>query len=200
MADPEFSVLHAVRLKKVATVESLVTALPHLGGDRVADIVSVLEDRNLLRYRDGRRVRGWMLTGDGKQTHAATLDDARTDDVVDALEPPYAGFLELNGPMKDLCTSWQQRDPGDDSARQEAIGAVDALHERAVPVFDAAAAVVSRFAVYRKRLDHAVTRLFGGDDDYFTSPMVDSYHTVWFECHEDFMLMLGIERTEEGSL
>jgi hypothetical protein len=29
--------------------------------------------------------------------------------------------------------------------------------------------------------------------------MIDSYHTVWFELHEDLLSTLGIERSKEGS-
>ena len=29
--------------------------------------------------------------------------------------------------------------------------------------------------------------------------MIDSYHTVWFELHEDLLATLGIERSSEGS-
>ena len=31
------------------------------------------------------------------------------------------------------------------------------------------------------------------------SPAVDSYHTVWFEAHEDFLLTLGRTREQKGS-
>jgi len=37
-----------------------------------------------------------------------------------------------------------------------------------------------------------------GDVDWFTKPMIPSYHTVWFEMHEDLLCTLGIERGSEG--
>jgi hypothetical protein len=36
-----------------------------------------------------------------------------------------------------------------------------------------------------------------GDKEWFTGPLVDSYHTVWFELHEDLMATLGLERATE---
>ena len=30
-----------------------------------------------------------------------------------------------------------------------------------------------------------------------TKPMIDSYHSVWFELHEDLLATLGIERGSE---
>ena len=41
-------------------------------------------------------------------------------------------------------------------------------------------------------------RVQGGDTDWFTKPMIASYHTVWFELHEDLLCTLGIERGSEG--
>jgi hypothetical protein len=38
-----------------------------------------------------------------------------------------------------------------------------------------------------------------GDTDWFTKPMIPSYHTVWFEMHEDLLSTLGIERGSEGA-
>ena len=36
-----------------------------------------------------------------------------------------------------------------------------------------------------------------GDGDWFTKPTIDSYHTVWFELHENLLSTLGIERGHE---
>ncbi len=33
-----------------------------------------------------------------------------------------------------------------------------------------------------------------GDARAFTAPLAESYHTVWFELHQDFLLTLGLER------
>ena len=38
-----------------------------------------------------------------------------------------------------------------------------------------------------------------GDTDWFTKPMLPSYHTVWFEMHEDLLSTLGIERGSESA-
>jgi len=38
-----------------------------------------------------------------------------------------------------------------------------------------------------------------GNHAYVTSPLVDSYHTVWFEMHEDMILRQRIDRAAEGS-
>jgi hypothetical protein len=35
-----------------------------------------------------------------------------------------------------------------------------------------------------------------GDRAAFTAPLVESYHTVWFELHQDLLLTLGRQRGE----
>ncbi len=36
-----------------------------------------------------------------------------------------------------------------------------------------------------------------GDHRYVASPRVDSYHSVWFELHEELILLAGRSRAEE---
>ena len=36
-----------------------------------------------------------------------------------------------------------------------------------------------------------------GEGDWFDKPLTDSYHTVWFELHEDLLATLGLERATE---
>ncbi len=52
-------------------------------------------------------------------------------------------------------------------------------------------------AMTGRRLDNALARVQAGDFDWFTTPVIDSFHTVWFELHEDLLSTLGIERSKE---
>ncbi len=47
-------------------------------------------------------------------------------------------------------------------------------------------------------LSAALARVRTGDSQWFTSPAVESYHTVWFELHEDLLQTLGINRSDES--
>jgi hypothetical protein len=58
---------------------------------------------------------------------------------------------------------------------------------------------VPRFATYTPRLEAALDAAGSGDSRFITDPRVDSMHSVWFECHEDFLVTLGREREDEGS-
>jgi hypothetical protein len=50
--------------------------------------------------------------------------------------------------------------------------------------------------MYRTRLRAALEHARGGDQRYVVSPRVDSYHSVWFELHEDLIRLSGKKRAE----
>ncbi len=54
-----------------------------------------------------------------------------------------------------------------------------------------------RYGAYRRRLADAAARAAAGDHRYVASPRVDSYHGVWFELHEDLILLGGRTRADE---
>ena len=57
----------------------------------------------------------------------------------------------------------------------------------------------SRGAWYLSALKRALQLANDGDQRYVSSPRVDSYHTVWFELHEDLIRLSGHDRSEEQS-
>ena len=75
------------------------------------------------------------------------------------------------------------------------MGAID---DAVQPVCRDLAAALERFDGYGERLASARKKVEGGDTDWFTKPLIDSYHTVWFELHEDLLATLGIDRSKEG--
>jgi hypothetical protein len=58
--------------------------------------------------------------------------------------------------------------------------------------------VLERFGRYSARLRTALERVVAGEPEWFTKPVLDSYHTIWFELHEDLLCTLAIERASEG--
>jgi hypothetical protein len=77
------------------------------------------------------------------------------------------------------------------------IDRLQQLHERAAPLVRRVARSVPRFEPYPPRLRAAIVRVDEGDHDWFTSPRIDSYHTVWMQLHEDLLLALGRRREDE---
>ncbi|MDO5500035.1 MAG: transcriptional regulator, partial [Propionibacteriaceae bacterium] len=54
-------------------------------------------------------------------------------------------------------------------------------------------AVLDRFGDYGPRLSEAMDRALAGQSDY-VAEHPDSFHTVWFQLHEDLLLTLGRPR------
>ena len=66
------------------------------------------------------------------------------------------------------------------------------------PICAELAGRLARFDGYGRRFSESLGRVVAGEVEWFTRPMIDSYHTVWFELHEDLLATLGIERAKEG--
>ena len=71
------------------------------------------------------------------------------------------------------------------------------LHEDAVAWLGGLTSGLPRLERYVARLDRAATNVESGDTNYLASPRLDSYHNVWFELHEDLILLAGRTREEE---
>lgn len=208
-SDPELRVLHGLRLKSFASAE-VIASLVGLPVDDVADLLETARDKEWVRYREGA-LTGWMLLPAGRAEAAARLA-AEIDvagDVRPAIEAAYHQFLALNQTLLSVCTDWQLRpvaggepvinDHSDAAYDTNVIGALAAIDADVQPICGSLAELLDRFAGYGPRLHTALTKVQGGDVDFFTKPMIDSYHTVWFELHEDLLATLGLERSQEAA-
>ena len=206
-ADPRLVVVTCVRLKGFADVGPIVEA-SGLESSLVERILADLGGAEFARRREGR-VSGWTLTPAGRALHAelvaAELADAGCEPEV---ETGYQEFLGLNPRLLTTASAWQLRqkdgqpvvnDHTDAAHDARVIGDLRALHTATAPVLDRLGSLLERFARYGARLSTAVDRVEAGDQDWFTKPLIDSYHTVWFELHEDLLSTLGKERASEES-
>jgi pyruvate,orthophosphate dikinase len=148
----------------------------------------------------------FALSADGKSLSAEMLaaDRARWGDksADDALE----AFLPLDQRVKDVVTAWQVRDAG---GQQVLNDHSDLDHDAAVladlaSINDDVAAWLNRLsddlprlAAYAARLERASGMVAEGEHRYIASPTVDSYHSVWFELHEELILLAGRNRADE---
>jgi hypothetical protein len=137
-----------------------------------------------------------VLSEEGRDRHAADLAASHPPETRETLAELYEGFLNLNNDVKGLAARWQHAASGDD--RFELLGRLEDVHELADRALARTGELVPRFAGYGRRLGIALEKI-EDDPRFFVSPLVDSYHNVWFECHEDFLLTLGRTRAEEGS-
>lgn len=188
-------VMQALRLKGRASADELATSLG-IDTSAVAEELSSLAEEKLVVERTTGRRPGWMLTGDGRERYDASLEEARTPEVVERLSESYKEFLHLNQPVKGLCAKWQETT--DDATRFGIIEDLGEICEKVAPSLSSAGEVVPRFGAYAQRLAASLDKA-ADDPRFVVSPAVDSFHTVWFECHEDYLLMLGRSREQEGS-
>lgn len=203
MSGASFAVLHALRLKGFADT-SVIAGVSRVAEVDVAERLRAAAEERLVAHRSGR-VSGWTLTPAGRQRHrelvVEELDAAGVRAQIDAA---YRGFLAVNGELLEACTAWQVRNgaPNDhtDRAYDDAVvGRLAEIDDAVQPVCRELGSALSRFGDYGPRLARARQRVESGEHDWFTRPMIDSYHTVWFELHEDLLATLGIERSREVS-
>jgi hypothetical protein len=143
------------------------------------------------------------ITPAGRDVHAAWVRCDAGSPEETALRVAYERFLPLNQELLRVCNDWQVTASGAPNTHDDAeydwavIDRLRALHERTSPVTRSMTRVVARFSTYRTRLHTALHRVEHGDVEWFTSPRLDSYHTVWMQLHEDLLLALGVDRASE---
>ena len=139
------------------------------------------------------------LTDTGRARLAELLAAERAGVDRAAAADVYERFLAINGGVKPLISQWQQaRDSAGPDEVADVLDRLDGLHAQVLPVIAAAADLVARLATYADRLDAALRRARDGDMSWLTRPMVDSYHTVWFELHEELIGLAGRTRATEA--
>ena len=115
-------------------------------------------------------------------------------------------FLPINRRLRELCTAWQCLPDGSPNSHADAMydaairDRLDDIHDAVLPVLARLAHDLPRVSVYGPRLDEALERLDGGGAEWLTSPLIDSYHTVWMHVHQELLLGLGISRKEDEAL
>ena len=197
--------LHGLRLKAVAEPPAVAEAVGLTASD-VADELTALEAAGLVVHRTGA-LTGWSLTPAGRTAHEVLLAaEAEITAVRGMVEAAYGGFRRLNPRVLDVCSRWQVRHRGGRPVRNDhadaaydraVVGELAAVHADATPVCDRLGGALDRYRPYGPRLGHAVERVRAGDTDWFTKPAIPSYHTVWFELHEDLLATLGLDRAGE---
>lgn len=122
-----------------------------------------------------------------------------------AMQATYDNFEKINERLKALITDWQMvtvggqklpNDHSDPDHDHKIIDALGALHEFAEPILDRFARGLPRLAVYKALLTAALEKAEDGDVAWVSDARCMSYHTVWFELHEDLIRVLNRTRIE----
>jgi len=202
-----FVVLHRLRLKGVAPIEALIDNDGPNVGSAVANELARLAAEGLVRERTTGRLTGWLLTPAG-ESHSNQLlrTELESSGHQVTVEACYQDFLPLNRRVLQVCSDWQVRTVDGHSVRNDhedvewdraVIERLATLHQQAQPILARLATALPRFNSYEPRLSRAVTQVVAGDVQWFTAPGIDSFHTIWFELHEDLLITLGRRRIDE---
>jgi hypothetical protein len=207
-SDPRTLVLLGLRLKGFAGADVLAETT----GVDVATVEGILDDlmsAELAVYREGGQASGFVLTPPGRAEGTEALDaELAAAGARDTVQAAYDRFLVLNGEMLQLCTDWQVRDVdgeqvlndhSDAAYDQEVLARLVGIDEQLSAVLAQLNGALARYRAYGPRFQAALEKLLAGDLDYFTKPLIPSYHTVWFELHEDLLATLDIDRAAEES-
>ena len=147
---------------------------------------------------------GYRITDLGRQRVDEVYERER-EHARAVIEAVYEAFLPINDEVKQIVTDWQMRpvngelalNDHQDSAYDGTVIArlveVDAKVESALASL---CEVLPRFSCYARRLQRALKLIGEGDHTMIAAPIKDSYHTVWFELHEELIVLSGRERTE----
>ncbi len=191
----ELAVLQAVRLKGRVSRDDLATTL----GDDVGHVVDGLVGSGLLV--EGPTIR---ISPDGRVRldELLTAERGRIDEA--AIRVAYDEFRSVNTEFKLLVTDWQLR-AGQPNTHEDAdydaavLSRLGDVHTRVTPVVDAVSAELPRLGRYSAKLQAALDRVRAGETMWLARPLIDSYHTVWFELHEELILAAGLTREAEDA-
>jgi hypothetical protein len=199
--NPTHLVMHGLAVKKHATPEA-VAEIVGLDIVEVRPILAKLVEARRAAEKGGK----YLLTPPARM--ALDSDYSRLYAEV-RIHPDfragYEGFERLNGALKQLITDWQTKpvgrervpnDHGDKDYDAKIVDRLGALHERAEPVLSRLAGVLPRFRVYEEKLRAALEKSEDGAVQWISDAKIESYHTLWFELHEDLLRLMGREREE----
>lgn len=194
-------VLHGLAVKKNGTADSVAGVT---GLDRA--VVSALIG-DLVRSGRAVEVRGaFMLTPAARVAlqfdYSRFYGELRGDPRFLAL---HHGFERVNTTLKTVITDWQtievggERVPNHHQDREydaKILDRLGAVHEQADPILEELAQRVKRMQIYRDKLLAALEKAEDGATEWVSDARIESYHTVWFELHEDLLRLVGRARVE----
>ena len=196
-------VVRALVIKGTATPDALAAAMLS-SLEKMQPVLDGLIGAGLIEPDPG----GFRLTGNGKARGQVQIAEERARWGRENAEAALHAFQVLDHRVKEAVTAWQLRGVGgaqvlndhtDPAYDATVLGRLADLHHDAVAWLSSLNGRPAAMILYRLRLGRAVAAASAGDHRFVASPRVDSYHGVWFELHEDLILLAGRSRAEEAA-
>jgi hypothetical protein len=195
----ELTILQLVRLRGRPPQEDVAES-SGLSAEGATAVIGDLTAAGFLQEARGRL----RITPEGKERLALLVQEERASVDRERLAAGYEQFSEVNAEFKQLVTDWQlvggtPNDHSDEGYDAAVIRRLGELHGRFIPLVEQLARIAPRLGIYPARFSAALQKVQAGDHAWLARPMVDSYHTAWFELHEDLIGLLGLTRVEEAA-
>jgi len=199
----EFLVLNYIDV--IGCADNLDRISAATGVNAVGAIVEALEKKGYVTRNASQGSEQFLITKEGAEAVSLQRQAELTPEGKAQLTLLYDEFQELNHTVKQLATDWQLKDVAgskvlndhtDPAYDFKVLSKLFDTHEKVEAFFQKLDSLTNRYRLYLTRLTAAVEKLKNGELDYFTKPTVDSYHTVWFEFHEDLLKLIGKQREE----
>jgi hypothetical protein len=197
-----YALFHALAIKKQASAAACAR-LAGISTEESAAVLRAAAATGRAVERDG----SYMLTPLARialeSDYSRSFDTLRGDA---AFISAYERFERINIELKTLITEWQTIDsggtrlPNDHTDRDYDLAIIDRLgelHERADQILQTLQKALPRFRYYQDNLQHALEQAEQGAVEWVSGPRIESYHTLWFELHEDLLRILGRRRSEQ---
>jgi pyruvate,orthophosphate dikinase len=194
-------VIRCLSIKGACSIEALGDALLTTATS-VRPVVEELASTGMVAAAPG----SVRLTPAGTAHAAALMEaDGRRWGTANALQALDA-FLPLDKRIKATVTAWQVRDIDGQQALNDhtdpaydtaVLAGLEATHAEVSQWLNSVTDVSGRLRGYAARLDRAAAAVAAGDHRFVSSPRVDSYHSVWFELHEELIRLAGRTRPDE---
>jgi hypothetical protein len=190
--------LQVLRVKGRATEDALGVAVQADPAQAIADLVAdgLIESTKL----------GYRVTelGSNRVDELYARERALAGPVIDDV---YEAFVPINEDVKQIVSDWQMRpvggelrinDHSDIRHDERVIARLRRTDAKVSTALAPLAVALPRFEVYPRRLQRALTLVArDGDHSMLAAPLKDSYHTVWFELHEELIILSGRNRADE---
>ena len=195
------SVLHAFAIKKFASIDDAV-ALTGLDEAQVRTLAAEAVAGGRLNEVDGR----YMVTPTAQITlrgvYAKVYAELRGDA---GFGEDYEAFERSNDDLKQLMTDWQTltiagetvaNDHCDPDYDERIISRLGRLHDRAERILERLARRLLTYPAIAGTVVMLLEKAEEGDIRWVSDATISSYHTVWFELHEDLLRVTGLARRE----
>lgn len=196
----QMRVLQAIRLKG-RPVEPEIATATGVHDRALRQILCALVDAGVCVDGRGR----YQLTPAGRDAVANWIAEERDRVDQTALAVFYDRFLARNTAVKQVITDWQlidgstANDHGDPGYDARVIGRLANVHDAFRADLAGIVDLAPRLAPYPRRLAGALAKIRAGEHGWLAGPLVDSYHTIWFELHEDLLGLTGLARADEAA-